>query len=226
VSAATALQQQRWQQRQQHRPFSGCWPTQRNKIVPSSFGTPVHMQSRSFRLSTCTMPIGRRVLLHTNHFYCQLNITAATHTTVSPPTGATSALLYLSLAQALGVDGPDAAGDAAAAEAAEVLGHSLKDRQGGDVVPWACLALLYRSQGVLPTSRLHQQCLLDKVPQFATCACKCLSSAPERPVCCQHEWLNHGVIAKCVSFKCARVPVSQCTCACVCCRIVARSRLD
>jgi pyruvate/2-oxoglutarate dehydrogenase complex dihydrolipoamide acyltransferase (E2) component len=28
-----------------------------------------------------------------------------------------------------------------------VLAHNLKDRQGADVVPWALLALLYRSQG-------------------------------------------------------------------------------
>ena len=70
---------------------------------------------------------------------------------VNTLTGAASALLYLSLAQALGVDGPNAAAEAAAAEAAEVLGHSLKDRQGGDVVPWACLALLYRSQGASHT---------------------------------------------------------------------------
>lgn len=60
---------------------------------------------------------------------------------------AAAALLCLSLAQGLGVDCPGGP-DPAAGEAAEVLGHSLKDREGTQaVVPWALLALLYRSQG-------------------------------------------------------------------------------
>lgn len=61
--------------------------------------------------------------------------------------GAAAAMLCLSLVQALGVDCPGGP-DPAAGEAAEVLGHSLKDREGTQaVVPWALLALLYRSQG-------------------------------------------------------------------------------
>lgn len=70
---------------------------------------------------------------------------------------AAAALLCLSLAQGLQVQEvstpheghPVTAVDPAALECAEVLGHSLKDRQAaaGGVVPWALLALLYRSQG-------------------------------------------------------------------------------
>lgn len=58
-----------------------------------------------------------------------------------------SALLCLSVAGVLGVDDPGCSPEPAAAETAEVLAHSLKDRQGADVIPWALLALLYRSQG-------------------------------------------------------------------------------
>jgi hypothetical protein len=46
-----------------------------------------------------------------------------------------------------GLDGSEAVPEPCPAEAAEVLGHSLKDRPGVDVVPWALLAALYRSQG-------------------------------------------------------------------------------
>lgn len=63
--------------------------------------------------------------------------------------GAALALLYLSLAQVMGLDGAEACPEPCPAEAAEVLGHNLKDRLGADVVPWALLAALYRSQGDL-----------------------------------------------------------------------------
>lgn len=79
-----------------------------------------------------------------------------THRTNVPPTfvrpacaGAALALLCLSLAQVLGLDGAEACPEPCPAEAAEVVGHSLKDRPEADVVPWALLAALYRNQGVL-----------------------------------------------------------------------------
>lgn len=78
------------------------------------------------------------------------------------PAGAASALLCLSLAQALDVDCGECCPEPTAAETAEVLGHSLKDRQGAGVVPWALLTLLYRNQGeseqALHSPTVHRLC--------------------------------------------------------------------